>query len=60
MVAHLKILQNQNIIIKKDTINGGKTNLDNIIVVCINCHKKIHGKEKIKLPSKDEILDIDE
>lgn len=45
---------------KERYINGGKTNFDNIMVVCKDCHKKIHGKEKIKLPSNDEILEIDE
>lgn len=45
---------------KERYINGGKTSLDNIMVICIDCHKKIHGKEKIKLPSKDEIIEIDE
>ena len=45
---------------KKRYINGGKTKVDNIMVVCMEDHKKIHGKGKIKLLSQDEILDIDE
>lgn len=34
---------------------GGKTNLENIMVVCRKCHDKIHGKEPIELPSEGEI-----
>ena len=33
---------------------GGKTNLDNIMVLCTKCHDRIHGKEKIELPSEED------
>ena len=32
---------------------GGKTNLDNIIIVCDSCHDKLHGKEQINFENGD-------
>lgn len=40
---------------RKKYSEGGKSDISNILVVCKNCHKKIHGKQDIKLPSEDEI-----
>lgn len=37
---------------------GGKTNIDNIIILCNDCHHKIHGSEKVKLTSSDEELEL--
>lgn len=34
---------------------GGKTDIDNIMVLCRECHAKIHGKEKVEEPSEAEI-----
>jgi len=34
---------------------GGKSALSNIMVLCNTCHKRVHGKEKIELPGKNEI-----
>ena len=39
---------------------GGKSELDNIMVLCSDCHKKIHSKESIELPSEDELPENDE
>jgi len=36
-------------------VEGGKSNEKNIIVLCSKCHDKIHGSEKIELPSEQEI-----
>ncbi|OGM11231.1 hypothetical protein A2Z22_00740 [Candidatus Woesebacteria bacterium RBG_16_34_12] len=41
-------------------IEGGKSRLENISVLCSKCHDRIHGKEKIELPSEDEITDNNE
>jgi hypothetical protein len=38
---------------------GGQTNLENIIGLCTDCHKKVHGKEKIELPTEDEVMDTE-
>lgn len=36
---------------------GGPSNLKNIVVLCSKCHKRVHGKEKIELPSEEEITE---
>jgi len=36
---------------------GGKSSIENIMVLCSDCHKKIHGNEKVELPTEDEIPD---
>ncbi|MGB7531441.1 MAG: DUF262 domain-containing protein [Halobacteriota archaeon] len=36
---------------------GGPSNLKNIAVLCSKCHKRVHGKEKIELPSEGEITE---
>ena len=36
-------------------IDGGKSELDNIMVLCKKCHDRIHGKEKIEVPDEHEI-----
>ena len=33
---------------------GGKTELKNIMVLCIKCNDKIHGKENYELISEEE------
>jgi len=38
---------------------GGKSEINNIVVLCKDCHDKIHGSEKIELPTEDEIIDDD-
>ena len=38
---------------KEKFSEGGKTNLDNIIILCDTCHGKIHGKESIILENGD-------
>lgn len=40
-------------------IDGGKSKVDNIMILCSNCHDKIHGKSEIDLPSEDEIEEIE-
>jgi len=39
---------------------GGKSELENIMVLCSKCHKKIHSKEFIEVPSEDELPENDE
>jgi hypothetical protein len=39
---------------KKRFTDGGKTEIDNIMVLCQKCHDEIHGKGKIELPTEDE------
>lgn len=41
-------------------IDGGKSELNNIMVICSKCHNRIHGKEKIELPNEDEITEDNE
>lgn len=41
-------------------IDGGATEIENISVLCLTCHGKIHGKGEIVLPSEEEITEIDE
>ena len=41
-------------------VDGGKSEIDNIMVLCEECHDKIHGKEKIELPDEDELEENDE
>ena len=38
---------------------GGKTNLENILVLCKKCHDIIHGKGNIDLPSEEEKVEIE-
>jgi len=42
---------------RKKHSEGGKSELENIAVLCSECHKKIHGKTPIIIPSEDEIND---
>jgi hypothetical protein len=39
---------------------GGKTNKDNIMVLCSDCHDLIHGRRKIELPSEKELAQDEE
>lgn len=39
---------------------GGKTEKENIMVLCCDCHDLIHGKTKIEVPSEQELLQEDE
>jgi 5-methylcytosine-specific restriction endonuclease McrA len=34
---------------------GGKTEIDNIMVLCRECHDKMHGESKIEDPNESEI-----
>ena len=36
-------------------VDGGKSELDNIMVLCQKCHDRIHGKEEIELPTESDI-----
>lgn len=44
---------------KKKYIDGGKSEMDNIVVLCRKCHDRIHGKEKIELPSESKLDNLD-
>lgn len=39
--------------------DGGKTDLSNIMVLCPQCHDKIHGRGEIELPSEDEKVEVE-
>jgi len=45
---------------KERYIDGGKSNIDNIMMLCSICHDRIHGKAEIILPSEEEIIEPDE
>ena len=36
-------------------VDGGKSELDNIMVLCQKCHDRIQGKEEIELPTESDI-----
>ena len=38
---------------------GGKTSIENITILCKDCHHKIHGTGNIKLTNEDEELELD-
>ena len=40
-------------------VEGGKSEIENIIVLCDKCHDKIHGSEKVELPSEKEIEEVE-
>jgi hypothetical protein len=37
--------------------SGGKSEKENIKVLCIRCHARLRGKEEIKLPTEEEVSD---
>jgi hypothetical protein len=45
---------------KNRYVDGGKSNVDNIMMLCTTCHDRIHGKVEIIAPSEDEITEPDE
>jgi hypothetical protein len=40
---------------KERYTDGGKTDIDNIMVLCPECHNQIHGKENMQLPTEEDI-----
>lgn len=40
---------------KEHYANGGKTEIDNIMVLCSKCHNQIHGKANIQLLTEEDI-----
>ena len=38
---------------------GGKSELENIMVLCTNCHDKIHGKEHVEMELEEEYEEIE-
>ena len=40
---------------RKRYADGGVTEIENIMVLCSKCHKQIHGKEEIQLPTEKDI-----
>lgn len=38
---------------------GGKTEIENTMVLCVKCHDEIHGKEKVEEPSEGEIEEVE-
>ena len=42
---------------KKRYIDGGETQLDNIMVLCTECHKRVHGNDDFGLPTEEDIED---
>lgn len=37
--------------------DGGKADIENISVICDKCHDRVHGKEKIELPTESEVTE---
>jgi 5-methylcytosine-specific restriction endonuclease McrA len=35
--------------------DGGKSDIENIVVLCDKCHDRVHGKESIELPSEKDV-----
>ncbi|MFA5296656.1 MAG: DUF262 domain-containing protein [Lutibacter sp.] len=44
---------------KEMYVKGGKSELDNIMVLCTKCHDKIHGKEHTESESEEEYEEIE-
>jgi 5-methylcytosine-specific restriction endonuclease McrA len=40
--------------------DGGKSKMENIMVLCDGCHDRIHGKSPVELPAEDEIVENEE
>jgi hypothetical protein len=40
--------------------DGGKTKIENIMILCKTCHDRIHGNAEIELLNEDEITEIEE
>jgi hypothetical protein len=38
-------------------IDGGKTTKENILAICKECHKRLHGKAEISMPVETDIED---
>jgi hypothetical protein len=41
-------------------IDGGKSHIDNIMILCTTCHDRIHGNVEIAIPSEEEITEPEE
>jgi len=39
--------------------DGGESDLSNIEVLCGECHKRVHGKGEINIPSEEEKIEED-
>ncbi len=39
---------------------GGKTEKDNIMVLCGDCHDLIHGRKKIDIPTENDLTEDEE
>ncbi|HLD55942.1 MAG TPA: DUF262 domain-containing protein [Candidatus Nanoarchaeia archaeon] len=44
---------------RKLHVDGGKSEIDNIMVLCNKCHDDIHSSDKIELPSEEDIEEIE-
>jgi len=40
--------------------DGGKSTIENIMILCTKCHDRIHGKAIIEIPSEDEVIESEE
>ena len=45
---------------KERYADGGKTEVENIMILCSKCHDKIHGNFEIEVPTEEEIEDNEE
>jgi hypothetical protein len=41
-------------------VDGGKSHIDNIMILCTTCHDRIHGNVEIAIPSEEEIIEVEE
>ena len=39
--------------------DGGKTEVENIMILCSKCHREIHGKQQIDLPNENDFEEIE-
>jgi hypothetical protein len=41
-------------------IDGGKSQIENIMILCTKCHDRVHGKVEIIMPDEQEIIEPEE
>ncbi|MBA9078393.1 GmrSD restriction endonuclease domain-containing protein [Rufibacter quisquiliarum] len=41
-------------------IDGGKSSIENIMILCTTCHDRIHGKVEITIPTEEELAENEE
>ena len=44
---------------KERYADGGKSTIENIMILCTKCHDRIHGNSELEIPSEEEITEVD-